>query len=52
MERVDFLLDETQLKFLKKLPGTLSEHIRTAINNYIRKIQSEGMSASQSKGSE
>lgn len=49
MIRVNFLLDESTFNFLKNLPGTISEHIRRAINEYIDKIKAQQISASQSE---
>ena len=47
MIRKTFFLDKEQIDFLKSLPGTSSEHIRQAINEYKKKQQN--VSASQSQ---
>lgn len=49
MKRVDFLLDEIKIKFLSSLSGTLSEHLRRAIDDYIEKKKALNVSASKSK---
>lgn len=49
MIRINFFLTEKQLDFLKDLPGTVSENIRIAVNEYIQKLKGENVSASQSK---
>lgn len=44
---------ESSIKFLETLNKiTFSEHIRRAVDEYIKRIQNEAVSASQSKGSE
>lgn len=47
MIRKHFYLDQEQIDFLKSLPGTVSEHIRQAINDY--KEKRINVSASESK---
>ena len=49
MIRMNLLMDQDTVSFLKSLPGTVSEHIRRAIDEYIEKIKSQKISASQSK---
>ena len=44
--------DEKWGEYLEKLPGSLSEHIRQAVNTYIGNIESKKVRASQSKGSD
>ena len=38
MKRVSLFLDESQIKALENLPGTSSEHVRQAINDYLKKM--------------
>ena len=52
MRRINLYVDETELQYLKTLTGKLSTHIRIAISDYIKKLAREGISSSQSKGSE
>ena len=52
MERVNFLLDKQTFQFLKSLSGTVSEHIRRAIDEYIAKLRATNVSASESKRKE
>ncbi len=52
MERVDFNLGKAQRNFLENLPGTLSEHIRRAIDEYIDRLRFSNVSSSQSKRKE
>lgn len=49
MIRVNFFLSQKQLDFLKDLPGTVSENIRIAVNEYISKLRSRNVSASKSE---
>jgi len=49
MKQLHFLIDETILEHLKSLPGTVTEHIRQAIWEYLRKIHTESVSTSLSK---
>ena len=50
MIRINFLIDESTYSFLKSLPGTMTEHIRRAIDEYIKKIRkAQKVSASQSE---
>ena len=48
MKRINIFLTEKQIKFLKGR-GSMSENIRYALETYIHKIESESISASQSK---
>ena len=41
IRRVDFLIDREQIEFLNSLPGTVSEHIRFAIAQYIHRLKQE-----------
>lgn len=52
MKRINFFIDETMLMQLKSLPGTLTEHIRRAIYEYLLNLQSQNVSASESKRKE
>lgn len=47
MVRKHFFLDQDQIDFLESLPGTASEHLRSAINEFRERHRST--SASQSK---
>lgn len=49
MERFEFLISSEQLKFLKGLPGTVAEHIRRAVDEYIQKVRGISASTSASK---
>jgi len=49
MERINVWINKQQSKFLKDLPGTLSEHIRRAIDDYIKALKGVNVSASASK---
>lgn len=49
MQRINLYVDETELQYLKTLPGKFSTHIRIAISDYIKKLAYEGISASKSK---
>lgn len=49
MKRIDALLYEGQIEFLKGLPGTLSEHLRIAVARYQDQIESKRVSASASQ---
>lgn len=52
MKRINFFIDLTSLELLKGLPGTLSEHIRQAIRDYLRKTITVGASSSKRKRGE
>jgi len=41
MRRVDLFISEDYFDFLKSRPGTLSEHIRFALAEYIHKLRQE-----------
>ena len=50
MKRVNLYLSEEQLQFLKEYPGTISEHIREAIDNWITQKKNLNVSISPTKG--
>jgi len=53
MIRKNFWFTNEQIDFLESLKTlNLTEHIRRAVDDYIKKIKSEDISASQSKGCE
>jgi len=52
MKRYNFFLEQDQVDFLDKLPGTVSEQIRRAINEFIERQKNKNISASKSKGSD
>ena len=52
MIRKHFYISQEELDYLKKLPGTVSDHIRRAISEYIEDIQKQKYSASQSRKEE
>jgi hypothetical protein len=49
MYRKHFLLRNDQHKFLSKLKGSVSEHLRQAVDAYILKKKQEEMNVSTSK---
>jgi VIT1/CCC1 family predicted Fe2+/Mn2+ transporter len=49
MKRIDFYIDETLFYHLKNLSGTISEHIRRAVIEYVKKEKQLDVSSSQSK---
>ena len=50
MKRISFWIQKTSLRELKNLPGKQSEHMRTAIDEYIDKKHNAGTSPSVKKG--
>ena len=48
MVRFNFFIDEAMLEHLEVLPGTVTEHIRQALYDYLLKLQTHNASASQS----
>ena len=53
MIRRAFYLSDEQNNFLKGLDGlSVSEHLRRAIDEYLKKLQNQNISASQSKRKE
>ena len=49
MIRKNFWLTNDQFRFLRKLEGNVSEHIRRAIDEYIEKKKQEQLKVSTSK---
>lgn len=49
MKRIDAYITEAQFFFLTKLTGTLSEHLRRALDAYIEEKKATSSSASVSK---
>lgn len=52
MHRVNFFISSESMYFLDALPGTLSEHLRRAVDDYIIKIKGTKVSESVSKKKE
>jgi hypothetical protein len=48
MIRKDFWLTNDQVRFLRKLEGNMTEHIRRAIDEYILKTKKEQLKISTS----
>ena len=49
MVRIDILITKEQFSFLKNIPGTVSEHIRRAIDDYVVKMKGNNASVSPTK---
>ena len=49
LKRIDINIDELLLKNFKELPGTLTEHIRQAMYDYLKKINESNISSSRSE---
>jgi hypothetical protein len=49
MKRVDFLMLENQFRIIARLDGTISGHIRQAIDDYLKKINKNSSSISPSR---
>ena len=49
MIRKDFWLTNDQVRFLRKLEGNMTEHIRRAIDEYIKKLKVEMLNVSKSQ---
>jgi hypothetical protein len=49
MKSVDFYMDEDDYKFLEKLTGNVSEHIRQALRHYIDTLRGNKVSESKSQ---
>ena len=49
MNRKDIYLTDEQVTFLEKLTGTVSEHVRRAIDHYINTIKGDKTSSSKSR---
>ena len=52
MKRINVFLYDTHIKFLRTIPQTISETIRTSLDDFIEKHNSQNVSASQSKRKE
>ena len=52
MELKNLYFYDHQVEFLENLKGKFSEHVRRAVDDYIKKIKNGKVSASQSKGRE
>jgi len=50
--RIDFLIPEEEIEFLRTQSGSLSSHIRTAIRDYTRKLRGMNVSTSASRKEE
>jgi len=48
MRRYGFYLNENVVAELKKIPGTMSENVRKALNEYVKKYYSVSSSVSSS----
>ena len=48
MVRKHFLLSNDQIRFLQHLPGTTTEHVRRALDDYIEKVKREQTQVSNS----
>jgi hypothetical protein len=49
MRRIDLYVDDPTFIKLKGLPGTISEHVRSAIKQYLDRLYQVNISASQSR---
>lgn len=49
MKRYNIFFEEEQINYLKKLPGTVSDHVRIAVLRYINEIEGKSVSESKSK---
>ena len=49
MKRVSLYLDKDDYDYLRQLSGVVSEHIRSAVSEYIRNIKQLTISTSKSK---
>jgi hypothetical protein len=52
MKRIDVYVTEEQFYFIGTIRGTLSEHVRRALDDYIAKVKVNSISSSASKGVE
>lgn len=52
MKRINAFITEAQFFFLTNLSGTLSEHIRRALDDYMQKLRALNVSSSQSNRKE
>jgi len=48
MIRKNFWLTNDQFRFLRKLEGNVSEHVRRAVDEYITKLKIERLNVSKS----
>lgn len=51
MKRINIFLYDNQIEFINTLPQTISETIRTALDDYIEKHKNLNVSASESSKS-
>lgn len=49
MHRINLYIEEVTYIKLKGLPGTLTEHVKRAIDEYLQNMYKVNVSASQSK---
>jgi hypothetical protein len=49
MKQIHFYIDEGMLEHLEALPGTLSQHIREALYQYLLKLSQQSVSSSKSE---
>lgn len=49
MTRINLFIDDSDFLKLKSLPGTLSDHIRFAIRDYLKNLYKVNVSASESE---
>lgn len=49
MQRINLFIDDSDYITLKQLPGTLTEHVKQAIKEYLNSLYKVNVSASQSK---
>jgi hypothetical protein len=50
MQRINIFLEEKQIKFIKSLPGTLSDNVRQFVSKSIKEIENRSVSSSATKG--
>ena len=50
MKRINLYISEDQLQFLEDYPGTISEHVREAIDDWMAKKKNLNVSISPTKG--
>lgn len=50
MRRITIYIEEDVYNYLKNLPSGLSENLRVAAREYVRKLENSKVSASESKG--
>ena len=49
MQRINLYIEDITYIKLKGLPGTITEHVKKAIDEYLRNMYKVNVSASQSK---